>query len=377
MNERAHGHRWAWADVDLDAVRHNVAHLRATVAPAQVWAVVKADGYGHGATETARAALDAGAAGLCVALVEEGVRLRLAGIGAPILILSELPAESAPVIAAHGLTATVTTIEGVSALAEAWRAAGSVGGVHVKIDTGMHRVGAAPDAAVVLARRIHHDDGLRLEGTYTHFACADTPGHEANERQSSVFADAIAAIREAGIDPGLVHAANSAAALSRPESRFDMVRTGIAVYGLLPGPELVRECEQLRPVMSLRARVSAVRWVESGDAVSYGLRRPLTVRSLVATVPIGYADGVPRRLWESGTPVLIGGRMRPIAGTVTMDQIMVDCGPDGDVAIGDEVTLIGGQGAERVDVADWAGTLGTISYEVTCGISARVGRRHR
>lgn len=377
MSRSSNEHRWAWAEVDLDAVRHNVAHIMATVEPAQVWAVVKADGYGHGAIETALAALDAGATGLCVALVEEGIRLRLAGIGAPILILSELPVASAPVIAAHRLTATVTTVDGALALAGAWREVGDTGSVHVKIDTGMHRVGVAPEEAMSLVRHIHDEDWLRLEGTYTHFACADIPDHEANERQLSTFTATVETLRRAGLDPGLVHAANSAATLTRPAARLDMVRTGIAVYGLLPGSALARECAPLRPALSLRARVSAVRWVEAGDAVSYGLRRTLNVRSLVATVPIGYADGVPRRLWESGASVVINGRRCPIAGTVTMDQIMIDCGPDGGVGIGDEVTLIGHQGNERIDVADWAEALGTISYEVTCGISARVGRRYR
>ena len=369
--------RWAWAEVDLDAVRHNVAHLCATVAPSRLWAVVKADGYGHGSVPVARAAIDAGAAGLCVALVEEGVVLRDAGITAPILILSELPAASAAVIVAHDLTATVTTAAGVAALADAWQRAGAAGDVHLKVDTGMHRVGAAPDDAVALAASVAADPSLRLAGIYTHFACADTPGHEANVRQLALFDAVVAAIRTAGVDPGLVHAANSAAALSRPEARLDIVRTGITVYGLRPGPELARECASLRPALSLRARVSAVRWVEAGDAVSYGLRRPLSVRSQVATVPIGYADGVPRRLWETNVPVLIGGRRRPVAGTVTMDQILVDCGPDGDVSVGDEVTLIGTQRDETVAVSEWSAELGTIDYEVVCGIGSRVGRRHR
>lgn len=369
--------RWAWAEVDLAAIRHNVAHLAAIAAPARLWAVVKADGYGHGAVQVAGAALDAGAAGLCVALAEEGVVLRRAGIEAEILLLSELPTVAATTIAEHRLTATVTTADGATALSSAWRDRGLPGPVHLKIDTGMHRVGVAPDRAVALARRISDDPNLRLAGVYTHLACADVPDHEANARQLATFGEVVGAIRTDGIDTGLVHAANSAATLTNAAARLDLVRVGIALYGLQPGPGLAGECRALRPAMSLRARVSAVRWVEGGEAVSYGLRRPLSRRSLIATVPIGYADGVPRRLWESATPVLIGGRPRPIAGTVTMDQILVDCGAEGDVAVGDDVVLFGGQGDRHVSADEWAETLGTIGYEVVCGISARIGRRHR
>jgi len=369
--------RPAQVGVDLGAIRANVAELRRRGAPAAVLAVVKADAYGHGAVPVARAALEAGAERLGVAIVEEGVTLRTAGIDAPILLLSEPPAAVAPAVVEHRLTATVYTEAGVDAIGLAAHTAGVVVPVHLKVDTGMHRVGCTPDDAVALAASVAADPSLRLAGIYTHFACADTPGHEANVRQLALFDAVVAAIRTAGVDPGLVHAANSAAALSRPEARLDIVRTGITVYGLRPGPELARECASLRPALSLRARVSAVRWVEAGDAVSYGLRRPLSVRSQVATVPIGYADGVPRRLWETNVPVLIGGRRRPVAGTVTMDQILVDCGPDGDVSVGDEVTLIGTQRDETVAVSEWSAELGTIDYEVVCGIGSRVGRRHR
>lgn len=368
--------RWARAEIDSSAVAHNVAHIRAVVAPSRVWAVVKANGYGHGSVEVARAALGAGAEGLCVALVDEGVVLRRAGIGAPILILSEQPHDQAPYIVGYGLTPTVTTTMGAAAIGAAGAQQGRAVPVHIKVDTGMHRVGVAPREALHLARYVDSHEGLDLEGLYTHFAVADDPSHPANGTQAALFADVVAGLRADGLAPRIVHAANSAAALASPSVRFDMVRAGIAIYGLEPGPGVADLCTPLRPALRLVARVSAVRWVEDGEAVSYGLRRPVQGRSLIATVPIGYADGVPRSLWSSGVGALVGGRMRPFAGTVTMDQVMLDCGDDSSVAPGDEVVLIGSQGDEQITADDWARAVGTIGYEIVCGISARIARRH-
>jgi alanine racemase len=369
--------RWAWAEVDHGALSDNVATLAALVAPAQLWAVVKADAYGHGAVPVARTALAAGASRLCVALTAEAVALREAGIDAPIMVLSEQPAENAPDIARHGIEATVTTLAGVESLQSAWSGEGGCGPVHLKIDTGMHRVGASPTDAVVLAGRIAASPNLVLAGTCTHFAVADDPAHPATSRQHGIFTDTLAAIAASGVSPGTVHAANSAAAILHPATRHDAVRVGIAMYGCPPPPAAAAAAQDLTPVLSLRARVSAVRRIGPGEAVSYGLRRPVQRPTVIATVPLGYADGVPRRLWETATPVMIGGVPRPIAGTVTMDQIMVDCGDDASVTVGDEVVLIGSSGDSRVTVEDWARDAGTISYEVLCGISARIHRRHR
>ena len=187
--------------------------------------------------------------------------------------------------------------------------------------------------------------------------------------------EVVASLRADGISPRIVHAANSAAALARPEAKFDMVRLGIAMYGLSPGEGVHHHCGGLVPAMQLKARVSAVRWIEAGEAVSYGLRRPVAERTLVATVPIGYADGVPRSLWQTGLGALVGGKVRPYAGTVTMDQVMLDCGTDAAVAPGDEVVLFGVQGDESVGADDWASATGTIGYEIACGISSRIHRR--
>lgn len=368
--------RWAWAEVHTGIIQHNIAVIAERIAPTDVWAVVKANGYGHGAVQVAEAALTAGAGGLCVAIVDEGVALRRAGIQAPILVLSEQPAELAPLLVGYALTPTVATTLGAAAVATAAQDAGREVGIHLKVDTGMHRMGAQPAEVLGIAQFVSSHPLLSIEGLYTHFAVADEPAHEANARQLAQFTGVIDNLAERGITPPVIHAANSAAALANPAARFNMARIGIATYGLLPGNGVAHECRGLIPAMSLKARVSAVRWVEAGQAVSYGLRTPLTSQSLVATVPLGYADGVPRRLGHEGGHVLINGAPRRIAGTVTMDQLMVDCGPDSSVSVGDEVVLIGTQGGHTVTADDWADLTGTIGYEIVCGVSPRIHRRY-
>ena len=375
--------RPAWAEVDLGAIRHNVAVLRGCVAPARLWAVVKADAYGHGAVPVARAAIEGGAAGLAVAVVDEGVELVEAGVGGPILVLAEPSADAAEAVASAGLHATVATPEVAAMLAAAARRVGTTVPVHVKVDTGMHRVGVAPERAGALAAAVAAEPSLRLEGMFTHLAVAD--GTSAEDRaftalQLDRFDKAAAELAQR---PPLLHAANTAGAICWPAARYDLVRCGIGIYGLAPSLEVASDdrgataVAELRPALALRARVTAVRELGAGERPSYGRLRPLPARSVVATVPLGYADGVPRRLFGAGATVLVGGRRRPLAGTVTMDQLMVDCGPDAGVAPGDEVTLIGRQGAEEITATEWAAALGTIGYEVLCGIGARVPRRFR
>ncbi len=366
-------HRFAWVEIDLGAYRRNVARL-AKSARGETWAVVKADAYGHGAIECARAALEAGATGLCVALVGEGEELRLAGIAAPILVMSEQPPDQLEDLVRLGLTATVYNAGSIDALARVASRIGVMTTVHLKVDTGMHRVGSTPADAVSRAQLISSHEWLELEGVYTHLATADMPDRDADSnRQVSTMTEVLRDLHDAGITPRHVHIGNSAATLRQlgDSSLNTLHRVGIATYGAL---EVDGVGSDLEPVMSLKARVSHVQTVEAGEGVSYGLRRPLERRTTVATVPIGYADGVRRAWWERGA-VLIGGKRRAFAGVVTMDQVMVDCGDDA-VRVADEVVLIGGQGGENIGAGEWAKTLGTISYEVLTGISPRVPRRY-
>ncbi len=354
--------------VDLAAIRHNV---RALMPPrAQLMAVVKANGYGHGAEPVARAALSAGATWLGVALVEEGIRLRDAGVAEPILVLTQFPAGSEGAALAAGLTPTVYTTEGLERLAAA--AVGRAIGVHVKVDTGMHRVGLDPARAVeFVADAVRM--GLEVEGLWTHFAASEDLGEPFTRVQLERFDDVVARVRSTGVRPRYLHAANSAAAMAVPESHFDIVRLGLAIYGLSPAAGLPG-AEALRPAMRWRSRVAAVRRLPAGERVSYGLRDRLERASTIATVPVGYADGYSRLLSGSGE-VLIGGRRHPIAGTITMDQLMVDCGDDR-VREGDDVVLMGRQGDQEITAEELAARIGTVNYEVVCQVSERVPRRY-
>ncbi len=356
-------------EVDLEAVRHNVRRLKPT--NAELMAVVKADGYGHGDAPVARAALEAGATWLGVALVEEGIGLREAGIDAPVLVLSEFPRGAEGDALAHDLTPTVYTESGVAAVADAARAVGRAVAVHVKLDTGMHRVGLwPPEAAPSLCRAVA-DAGLALDGLWTHFASSESD-EALTHLQLERLLVAAEAVRAEGIEPRLLHAANSAATLRHPESHLDLVRPGAAVYGLAAGPGLA---EGLRPAMTLRSEVTLVKRLPAGERLSYGHRYELARDAWVATVPVGYEDGYPRLLSERAE-VLIGGRRHLVSGTVTMDQLLVDCG-DEEVAVGDEVVLLGAQGDERITAEELAEHVGTIGYEIVTAISERVPREYR
>jgi len=368
------GYRPVWAEIDLEAVRANVKVLRATCAPAELLAVVKAEGYGHGAVPIARAALEAGATALGVALVEEGIELREAGIEATILVLSEPVPAAAPSVVAHGLTPVVYTLAGVDALAKAVADGGAHDqlDVHLKVDTGMHRVGCRPDDAVDLAAQVLDRPELRLAGVCTHLAVADEPGNPYTTAQLAQFDAVLDALRARGMPTGIVHAANTAGAIDCPAARYDMVRVGIGVYGIAPADELEGRVT-LRPAMSVKARVTQVKSVPEGARLSYGLQYETSRATRIATVPIGYADGVPRELPQRGGAAIVHGHRCPIAGTVTMDQLMLDVG-DLPVDVGDEIVLIGRQGDEEITAAAWARAMGTIAYTIVCGIGPRVPR---
>jgi alanine racemase len=309
-------------------------------------------------------------------LVDEGVKLREASVRAPVLLLAEPLSVAFDEVVARHLTPVVYTAGGIDALDTAAAMHGREVPVHLKVDTGMHRVGAAPADAAALARAVVASRHLRLEGLLTHFPVADEPDREADTKaQLERFEEVRDALAGAGIVPDVVHAANSAAAIAVEGARYDVVRCGIAVYGCPPSPALAGRVD-LRPALSLSAEVSFVKTVAAGEGLSYGLRYTCPERTVVATVPLGYADGVTRRLSAVGGEVLIGGRRFPMAGTVTMDQLLVDCGPDADVQVGDEVVLLGRQGQEEITAEEWAARLDTISYEVVCGIGPRVPRRY-
>jgi alanine racemase len=358
------------AEIDLDAVRDNVRRLKPRTS--ELLAVVKGDGYGHGDVAVARAALGAGASRLGVALVEEGVRLRDHGISAPILVLSEFPPGSEREALAAGLTPSVYTPDGLAALAEAAEALGRPVAVHLKLDTGMHRVGLwPPGEAPAFARKVV-EAGLVLEGLWTHFAVAEDDA-AATREQLRLLLEARDVLGAEGIHPRFVHAANSAATIGLPETHLDLVRPGVALFGLDPGNGLGPRAG-VRPALTWRSAVSMVKRLPAGEGVSYGWRYRLDRDTNVATVPVGYDDGYRRELGGKAD-VLIGGRRHRVAGVVTMDQLIVDVG-ETDVAPGDEVVLIGMQGAERITAEELAGHTRTIGYEVVTSIGARVPREY-
>lgn len=360
------------AEVDADAISRNVGRLVDLADGSIVCAVVKGDGYGHGALTAATAALAGGATWLGVALVEEGLALREAGIGVPILLLSE-PASSAWAdLVEHRIDVAVYSLPAIDAAQRAADRAGTTAALHLKVDTGMHRVGCAVEDAVALAAAVTRSPHSRLAGLFTHFATADDPASVYPSVQLDRFRTVDEMIGAAGIDGYLRHAANSAAAIAVPASRLDLVRCGIACYGVPPSDALAGRLT-LEPALRLVSEVSHVKRLGPGEPVSYGCRYVTETDTTIVTVPIGYADGLPRSLGLNGGFVLIGGRRHPVVGTVTMDQLMVAVG-DSPVRPGDEVVLIGGQGDDEITANEIAAREGSIGYEVVTRLGPRVPR---
>lgn len=362
-----------WAEIDLEAIRHNLRHV-ALLQPAgtHVIAVVKADAYGHGALPVAHAALTAGAYGLAVSTLEEAAELLEAGEGDHdrVLVLGGLTPAAAPRAAEVGCAVMCHRLDVARALAAAARAAGRRLPVHLKVDTGMGRLGCTPEEAPELAHAIATAEGLRLAGTFTHFAAAESD-EAMTRRQAERFKAVVDAIRGAGVDPGLRHAGNSGAGLRLPGLALDAIRVGIALYGYDPGGEPAG----LRPALSLRALVTHVKDVPAGATIGYGATWRAERPSRIATVAVGYADGVMRARSSRGD-VLVRGRRAPVAGRVSMDAITIDVTGVPGVEVGDTATLIGADGEERItadDVGRWSGTL---AYEVLTGIGRRVERRY-
>jgi alanine racemase len=369
-----------WAEIDLGAIAHNVRELRRVTRPeALLMAVVKGDGYGHGAVAVARTALANGAAMLAVARLEEGVALRQAGFEAPILVFGRPFADQAADLIRHHLIQSVVDLEDAEMLSGAARARGAAVAVHLKVDSGMGRLGLVPDprsagaipSAVARAAALAKLPGVRLEGVFTHFAAADSAEKTSARRQFEVFTAFLEALERAGIEAGLRHAANSAAVIDLPHTHLDAVRPGIALYGLYPSPEVDTTRVDLRPALSLKARVLQVKPLPAGAPVSYGMTWKAPRDTVIATVPAGYADGISRRLSNLGR-MLVRGRSAPIAGRICMDLTMLDVGAIAGVAPGDEVVIIGRQGDQVISADEMAGLLETISYEVVFTNSLRV-----
>ena len=362
------------AAVDLAAVRHNVAVLVAAAPGAATMAVVKAEGYGHGAVPVARAALEAGARWLGVCTLEEALELRAAGIDAPVLSWLHLPDDDfAPAVAA-GIDLSVASRAHLTAVLAAARRAGRAARLHLKIDTGLGRNGAAaadwPDL-LDDAAKAQAEGAAEVVAVWSHLAHADEPAHPMLDVQAARLTTAWRAAIDRGLTP-IRHLANSAATLTRPDLHFDLVRPGIAVYGLDPLGRPVSD-GPLRPAMTLSARVALVKRVPAGEGVSYGHAWTAPADTTLALVPVGYADGVPRRLNFAGRMrVLLGGRLRPVVGRVCMDQVVVDCGADGGgVVVGDRAVLFGSGDRGEPTAQDWADELGTIHYEVVTGVHGR------
>jgi alanine racemase len=345
-----------WAEVDLGAVRHNVVTLKRRAPNSRLMAVVKADAYGHGSVEVARACIEAGADSLAVVTVEEGAELRHAGLEAPILVFTDLPPDRLQLAGELRLAVTAHSIQ------SARRIAAHPGlEVHLKVNTGMNRWGVEP-SEVGEARKLLDP---RLAGVYTHFASADSD-ETATRRQIESFESVLTSQPFGGV---LVHAANSAATLWHPGSHYDCVRPGVALYGLHPaGDEGDPAAEGLRPAMTLKSYVAGVRHLARGDRVSYGLTYRVVAPIFAATVPVGYAEGY-RRALSGRAEALIRGQRRPLLGRVTMDACVF--GVDEDVEVGDEVVLLGGQGKERIAAEELGSHAGTINYEITTGIDPR------
>jgi alanine racemase len=367
----------AWAEIDLAALRANVRALRARVPRAEVMAVVKSDAYGHGMVPCARAALRAGATWLGTATPQEALALRAAGFDSRVMCWLWTPGGPWREAVEAEVDVSVSGIWALKEVVRAARDAGRPARVQLKGDTGLGRNGCQPGedwAELVREARKAEIDGLvRVTGVWGHFACADEPGHPSVPAQLSVFRDMLACAEKEGLDPEVRHHANSPATLTLPESHFDLVRTGIAMYGVSPAPEVgTPEALGLRPAMTLKARLALVKRVPADHGVSYGHHYVTGHETTLALVPVGYADGVPRHASGRG-PVLVGGKRRTVAGRVAMDQFVVDL--DGDcLEVGEEAVLFGPGDRGEPTAEDWARAAGTIAYEIVTRIGTRVPR---
>ncbi|WP_225825022.1 alanine racemase [Streptomyces naphthomycinicus] len=367
----------ARAEIDLGALRANVRALRARAQSAAVMAVVKSDAYGHGAVPCARAALEAGANWLGTATPEEALALRAAGLPGPVLCWLWVPGGPWRQAIEADIDVSLSGMWALREVTAAAREAGRVARVQLKADTGLGRNGCPPGAdwteLVGEALRAEAEGLVRVTGLWSHFACADEPGHPSVDAQLAVFREMVAYAEERGVRPEVRHIANSPATLTLPETHFDLVRTGIAMYGISPSPELGTPADfGLRPVMTLSASLALVKHVPGGHGVSYGHHYTTPGETTLGLVPVGYADGIPRHASGTG-PVLVDGKWRTVAGRVAMDQFVVDlCGDE--PPVGSEAVLFGPGDRGEPTAEDWAQATGTIAYEIVTRIGTRVPR---
>ena len=380
-------HPLIWAEIDLNAIANNVRELRRRTRPqARLMAVVKANGYGHGAAEVARTALANGAEWLGVARLPEAVALREAGLAAPMLVFGYTPPADAGRLIDYDLRQSVYSLEAARAYSTVAEARGRKIRVHLKVDTGMGRLGMLPaapggsnpghgveDGFIREATAVARLPGLEPEGIFTHFAASDSADRSYARRQLALFIEVVSALRANGLEFELRHAANSAAVIAMPESHLDLVRPGIAVYGLRPSAEIDLSGIFLKPAMVLKARIIHLKAVPAGSCISYGLTYCTPHPTVVATVPAGYADGYRRQLSSKGE-MLVRGRRVPVIGRVCMDLTMLDVGAVPEARVEDEVVIFGRQGAESISADDLAHELSTINYEIVCDVTARVSR---
>lgn len=366
-----------WAEVDLKAIAHNIRELRRITNPkARFMAIVKANAYGHGIIEVARQSLENGAEALGVANIEEGIQLRKAGINAPVLIFGYTSPVHAKKLIEFDLTQTVYSYETSRALSEALSAYGKKIKVHIKVDTGMGRLGLLrwiKDNSVSEVESIFRLPMLELEGIYTHFATADKSDRSYAGKQFEIFMDFLNQLRIAGLEIPVTHAANSAAIINMPETHLDMVRAGISIYGLYTSEEVDRSIIKLKPAMALKTKIIHLKEVPAGFKISYGTIYETEKPTTIATVSIGYADGLNRLLSSKGR-MLVCGHSAPIVGRICMDLTMLDVGNIPEIAIGEEVVVFGRQGNASISVDEIASTINTINYEVVSTIMERVPR---
>ncbi len=361
------------AEIDLQAIASNVRAIRRRVQPAEVMAVVKANGYGHGAVPVARAASEAGATMLGVALLEEGIALRRRNITAPILVFGGLFENQIDSYLTHDLQMTLYDAQLAESISQRAHALHKTAAVHVKLDTGMGRVGITSEPIAFL-QHVARLPNISVQGLYTHLATSDEADLSCARTQLNLFREIVAAARTHDIAPRWIHAANSGAILSLPESYFNLVRPGVMMYGYYPSADVVKSIA-LQPAMRMCTRVLFVKRVPPGTFISYNRAFQTQRESVLATLPIGYADGFSRR-FSNNTHVLMRGRKCPVVGRVCMDQIIVDVTELPDICVGEEVVLMGRQGEAEILIYDWCEKLETIPYEVTCGISSRVPRKY-